>query len=76
MIASSLVERSLEAGWKAATNHRPPGKPESPKTGWREALLWNWRLGAGGWTRAGCGEAWGSDWLAARHRKESSPLTT
>ena len=40
MIASSLVERSLEAGWKAATNRRPPGKPESPRTGWREALIW------------------------------------
>jgi hypothetical protein len=40
MLASSLVERSLEAGWKAATNHRPPGKPESPKTSWREALIW------------------------------------
>ncbi|MGH9420327.1 MAG: DUF4235 domain-containing protein, partial [Thermoanaerobaculia bacterium] len=40
MIASSLVERSLEAGWKAATNHQPPRRPDSPNTRWREALIW------------------------------------
>jgi hypothetical protein len=40
MIASSLVERSLEAGWKAATHRKPPNSPNSLKTGWNEALLW------------------------------------
>jgi uncharacterized protein DUF4235 len=40
MIASSLVERSLEAGWRAATHHDPPSKPDSPRTSWNEALLW------------------------------------
>ncbi len=40
MIASTLVERSLEAGWRAATHRDPPSKPDSPKTGWSEALLW------------------------------------
>jgi hypothetical protein len=39
MIASSLVERSLETGWKAATHRKPPG-PNSLKTSWNEALLW------------------------------------
>src|SRR5215217_1058514 len=41
MLASSLVERALGAGWKAVTSKSPPSKPESPrKTGWSEALAW------------------------------------
>jgi hypothetical protein len=41
MLASSIVERSLAAGWKAATSKSPPSKPESPKkTGWKEAIVW------------------------------------
>ena len=41
MLASSLVEKSLAAGWKAATSRNPPSTPESPdKTGWREAIAW------------------------------------
>ena len=41
MLASSLVERSLAAGWKKVTSKSPPSKPESPrKTGWSEALAW------------------------------------
>ncbi len=40
MIASSLVERSLDAAWRAATHRNPPGRPDSPKTRWNEALLW------------------------------------
>jgi hypothetical protein len=40
MIASSLVEKTLAAGWRAATHHNPPDKPDSPKTSWNEALLW------------------------------------
>ncbi len=41
MLASTLMERSLAAGWKAATSGNPPLTPELPrKTGWNEALLW------------------------------------
>ena len=41
MLASSLVERSLAAGWKRVTSKNPPTKPESPrKSGWSEALVW------------------------------------
>lgn len=41
MLASSLVERSLAAGWKRVTSKNPPSKPESPrKSGWSEALVW------------------------------------
>jgi hypothetical protein len=40
MIASSIVERALEAAWRAATKEDPPGKTDSPKTGWTEAMLW------------------------------------
>ena len=41
MLASSLVEKSLAAGWKAATSKSPPSRPESPRrTGWQEAILW------------------------------------
>ena len=40
MLASSLVEKSLESAWKTATHHNPPNKPDSPKTGWGAALLW------------------------------------
>ena len=41
MVASSLVERSLAAGWKRVTSKSPPLKPELPrKSGWSEALAW------------------------------------
>jgi hypothetical protein len=40
MVASNVVERSLTAGWKAITSDDPPSKPESPDTGWGEALMW------------------------------------
>ena len=41
MIASSIVEKSLAAGWKAVTSNKPPSKPESPhRTGWKEAVVW------------------------------------
>ena len=41
MLASSLVERSLAAGWKRVTSKNPPNKPESPrKSGWSEAIVW------------------------------------
>ena len=40
MLASTLVERSMTAGWRAITSDDPPSKPESPKTGWVPALTW------------------------------------
>ena len=41
MLASTVVERSLGAGWKAVTSKKPPSKPESPhKSGWSEAMVW------------------------------------
>jgi Protein of unknown function (DUF4235) len=40
LLAASIVDRSLDAGWRAVTSRRPPAKPESLKTGWSEALLW------------------------------------
>jgi hypothetical protein len=40
LLAASIVERSLDAGWRAATSRKPPAKPESLKTSWSDALLW------------------------------------
>ena len=41
MIAGTIVERSLGAGWKAVTSKNPPLKPELPRrSGWGEALAW------------------------------------
>ena len=41
MLASTLVERSLSAGWRAVTSKDPPLTPESPlQTGWSEAIAW------------------------------------
>ena len=40
MLASSLVDRSMKAGWRAMMDEDPPKKPEHPETGWREALAW------------------------------------
>jgi hypothetical protein len=41
MVAGTLVEKSLGAGWKAVTSKNPPVKPELPrKSGWGEALAW------------------------------------
>jgi hypothetical protein len=40
MLASTLMDKSMTAGWKAMNNGRPPKKPESPRTSWTEALAW------------------------------------
>jgi hypothetical protein len=40
MLASSMVRRSMAAGWRAITDDDPPSKPESPKTGLKGALAW------------------------------------
>ena len=40
MLASTLVEHSMRSGWRAVMDHDPPKKPESPETGWKEAIAW------------------------------------
>ena len=40
MIASSLMERSMKAGWRVVTSEDPPKKPESLDTGWKQAVTW------------------------------------
>jgi hypothetical protein len=40
LVAASIVERSLDAGWRAVTSRKPPEKPESLKTSWSDALVW------------------------------------
>lgn len=40
VVAGAIVERSLNAGWRAVTSKQPPNRPESLKTRWREALIW------------------------------------
>ncbi|HEX2724019.1 MAG TPA: DUF4235 domain-containing protein [Gemmatimonadaceae bacterium] len=40
MLASTLVERSMATGWRMVTSDDPPKKPESPRTGWTDALAW------------------------------------
>ena len=40
LLAASIVDGSLDAGWRAVTSRKPPAKPESLKTGWSEALVW------------------------------------
>ncbi|MEO5589064.1 MAG: DUF4235 domain-containing protein [Gemmatimonadaceae bacterium] len=41
MLASSAVEKSLAAGWRAATSKEPPDKTDLPgRSGWTEVLAW------------------------------------
>ena len=40
MLASSLVERSMKAGWRRVMDEDPPKRPEQLDTGWKEALAW------------------------------------
>ena len=40
MLASTLVDKSMSAGWRAITASNPPKKPESPRTALTEALAW------------------------------------
>ena len=35
-----LVRDATRAGWRAAKNEDPPLNPASPKTTWRDALMW------------------------------------
>ena len=38
LLAGGLAQRALSSGWKAATGHTPPTKPESPDVGVAEAV--------------------------------------
>jgi hypothetical protein len=40
MLATTLVEKSLKAGWRYALDEDPPGVPEDLSTGWKDALIW------------------------------------
>lgn len=40
ILASTLVEKSMAAGWRAITDDEPPKTPESLRTGLTEALAW------------------------------------
>lgn len=40
MLASTLVERSMTAGWRALRDGDPPIQPESLKTSLSDALVW------------------------------------
>ena len=46
VVACALAQRVIATGWKAATGHAPPTKPESPEVGTTEAVLFAALAGA------------------------------
>ena len=40
MLASTIVERSLDAGWSAVRDEDPPRDPSMPGFSWPVALVW------------------------------------
>jgi hypothetical protein len=40
MVAGQLVERGLDAGWRAVTHDDPPEKPWREDASWPQALAW------------------------------------
>jgi len=40
MLAGTLIERSMTAGWRAVTSEDPPVRPESVDTDLSDALVW------------------------------------
>jgi len=40
VLAATLAERGMRAGWRAVTGAAPPSAPESPDTHWAEAVTW------------------------------------
>lgn len=38
--AAAATRSLLESGWRRARRADPPANPESPSTGWGEALTW------------------------------------
>lgn len=46
LVAGAIAQRAISTGWKAATGHTPPTKPESPEVGTLEALLFAGLTGA------------------------------
>ena len=45
-MAAAAAQRVVSAGWRAATGHEPPTKPESPETRLGEALAYSMIIGA------------------------------
>lgn len=66
MVASTAVERALDAGWRAVRDDDPPRDPSMPGFSWPVALMWTVasatavgvaqlaarRGAAGGWKKA------------------------
>lgn len=46
LAAAALAQRALSTGWKVATGHTPPTKPESPEVGVVEAVVFAGLAGA------------------------------
>jgi hypothetical protein len=46
LAAGALAQRAIATGWKAATGHTPPTKPESPEVGVVESVLFAALAGA------------------------------
>jgi hypothetical protein len=46
VVAATLAERGIKAGWKLATGSEPPTIPEDPDTSWKEAISWALLSGA------------------------------
>jgi hypothetical protein len=40
MLASTIVEQSLDAGWSAVRRDKPPRDPSMPGFSWPVALVW------------------------------------
>ena len=40
MLAGTLIEHSMTAGWRAVTSEDPPASPESVDTDLSDALVW------------------------------------
>ncbi len=40
MLATTVVEKSLKAGWRFAMDEDPPMSPEDLSTNWSDALVW------------------------------------
>jgi hypothetical protein len=40
ILAETVVEQSLDAGWRAIRHEEPPRDPHVTDYGWREAIFW------------------------------------
>jgi hypothetical protein len=44
--AGAVAQKTIATGWRIATGHTPPTKPESPEVGTREAVVFAALAGA------------------------------